>query len=60
MSNRRSRCLAENVHLKCFMCLRNQASHVLNFDWDEMNVQFCLCSECVSLREEILVANLLY
>lgn len=59
MSSRKSRCLSDHVHLSCFLCGQKKASRVLNFEWEGLSVQLCLCSDCISLKEDRLVAELL-
>ena len=60
MSKRKSKYLSKHVNLKCFLCHHNKASYVRHLDWDGLNVQLCLCPECVSLGKELLVAKFLH
>ena len=57
MSKGKSKHLSKHIHLKCFKCRHNEASYVRHLDWDGLNVQLCLCPECVSLEKERLIAE---
>ena len=52
--------LANHLHIQCFSCKQNEASHAYRFDWDGLSFQLCLCSECVSLGKNYLIGELLY
>ena len=52
--------LPEHVHLKCYFCRDREASHVRRLDWDGLGFQLCLCSKCLYLEKDRLIARLLY
>ena len=52
--------LPEHVHLKCCSCRDREASHIRRLDWDGLAFQMCLCSKCLHLEKDRLIAGLLY
>ena len=51
--------LKKTIHLACYSCKNNEASHACQFEWDGVNYQLCLCSECLAMGEKQLYSEFL-
>jgi hypothetical protein len=49
--------LPETVHMPCYACEENPASHVCRYKVGELAVQVCLCPECMKLDTKRLLSG---
>jgi hypothetical protein len=49
--------LPDSVHMPCYACEKDQATHVCRFRVGELTIQVCLCPECMKMDTGRLLKN---
>jgi hypothetical protein len=49
--------LPETVHMPCYACEKNIASHVCRYKVGELAIQVCLCPDCMKLDTRRLLSG---
>ncbi len=49
--------LPDGVHMPCYACEKLLATHVCRFKVGELNIQVCLCPECMKMDTASLLKH---
>ena len=49
--------LPADLHMPCYACENQPATHVCRYQVGELAVQVCLCDECMKMDTECLLKN---
>ncbi len=49
--------LPEDLHMPCYSCEKETATHLCRYKIGELTVQVCLCPECMKIDTSCLLKN---